>query len=134
MEEESGRLSVKRFRPGGLQMCLQHSQYVPCHCPSFLKKDFFLSDTAIIRTTLQVKTHAQLLMKKVKQGIYIFEELDEHVATNVTHTVPFGANETGTAQEISFRDEEINTEITAAAHSLIQMASSHIATTECQRL
>lgn len=77
--KHSNKVSIKR-------LCAKSTARIILHHVIFLAFLFFLSShitnvfiaSYLDRSTVQVKTHAQVMMRKHEQGIDIFEELDKH--------------------------------------------------------
>lgn len=82
MDEEIGRRSAARFQQG-TYIVHDDTPHQQLHClvvaSAVIMLTKFLSTRLFdIRDTIQVKTHAQVILKKYDEGEYIYYELDRH--------------------------------------------------------
>lgn len=84
----------------------------------------------LIRNSTQVKTHAQLLMKKKGQGKNIFQELDDTIIAISTAITNSDGTKSKKLTELSSLTKNSKEDIVHAARSLVQMKSTLVTKTQ----
>lgn len=118
MEEENGRRFLKRSLPGMVMVQQESLRFPPCFYAN-LTIFVHIHFTSVDRTTIQVKTHGQVVVAKIDKGENVFAELDRlerFAASKEERVSPSSAAKGPVSVSANFTAEDVE-----AANTLFSM-------------